>query len=238
LKYAFECPYAFKQRFMYGFNPPIDEALGLGKGLHDCLFELHDRALTGDDTSIAAVDELIDRHLHVPFAYPELRASLVKSAKKRLREYIEQRGATFPEIEHAERPIELDAGNGVRVAGRIDLIRRRDTDEVVVIDFKSNDRTQAEEVTDLQLQVYALGYKQATGRDASEVVVTNLDDLENDRELPVTEESLCGALSAVLRVADLLRINALPKEPRGSTDAERRDTCNRCDLIGLCRDAV
>ena len=28
LKYAFECPYAFKLRFMYGFNPPIDEALG------------------------------------------------------------------------------------------------------------------------------------------------------------------------------------------------------------------
>ena len=238
LKYAFECPYAFKLRFMYGFNPPIDEALGLGKGLHDCLFELHDRALNGGDTSVASVDELVDRHLHVPFAYPDLRANLVKSAKKRLREYIEQRGASFPEIEHAERPIELDAGNGVRVAGRIDLIRRRDTDEVVVIDFKSNDRTQAEEVTDLQLQVYALGYKQATGRYASEVVVTNLDNLDNDRKLPVTEESLSEALSAVLRIADLLRINDLPKEPRGETDADRHDTCSRCDLIVLCRDAV
>jgi len=238
LKYAFECPYAFKLRFMYGFNPPIDEALGLGKGIHDCLFELHDRAVTGGDTSVASADELVDRHLHVPFAYPDLRVNLVKSAKKRVREYIEQRGATFPEIEHAERPIELDAGKGVRVAGRIDLIRRRDTDEVVVIDFKSNGRTQAEEVTDLQLQVYALGYKQATGRDASEVVVTNLDDLENDRKLPVTTESLSEALSAVLRVADLLRINDLPKEPRGNTDGEKRDTCSRCDLMVLCRDAV
>jgi DNA helicase-2/ATP-dependent DNA helicase PcrA len=126
----------------------------------------------------------------------------------------------------------------VRVAGRIDLIRRRDTDEVVVIDFKSNDRTQAEEVTDLQLQVYALGYKQATGRDASEVVVTNLDDLENDRKLPVTPESLSEARTAVLRVAELLRVNDLPKEPRGNSDAQRRDTCRRCDLIVLCRDAV
>ena len=51
LKYAFDCPYAFKLRFMYGFNPPIDEALGLGKGLHDCLFELHYRALHGGDTN-------------------------------------------------------------------------------------------------------------------------------------------------------------------------------------------
>ncbi len=236
LKYAFECPYAFKLRFMYGFNPPIDEAMGLGKGLHDCLFELHDRALNGGDTSVGCVDELVDRHLHTPFAYPDLRENIVKSARRRLQEYIGQRGDSFPEIEHAERPIEVDAGNGIRVSGRIDLIRRRDTDEVVIIDFKSNDRTQAEEVTDLQLQVYALGYRQATGRDAYEVVVTNLDDLNNDRQLPVTEDSLSEAMDAVLRVADLLRANDPPKEPRGDTDVARRKTCSECDLVMLCSD--
>lgn len=32
LKYLFECPYSFKLRFLYGFNPPIHEALGYGKG--------------------------------------------------------------------------------------------------------------------------------------------------------------------------------------------------------------
>ena len=106
LKYAFDCPYAFKLRFMYGFNPPIDEALGLGKGLHDCLFELHDRALHGGDTSLDCVDELVERHLHTPFAYPELRENLATAAKRRLRAYLEQRQQTFAEIEHAERPID------------------------------------------------------------------------------------------------------------------------------------
>ncbi len=238
LKYAFECPYAFKLRFMYGFNPPIDEALGQGKGLHDCLFELHDRALNGGDTTVACVDELVDRHMYLPFAYDELREKLARSAKNKLREYIQQRGDTFAEIEHAERPVEIDAGNGVRVSGRIDLIRRRDTDEVVVIDFKSNDRTQAEEVTDLQLHVYALGYNQGVGRDASAAVVTNLDDLGADRQIPVTAESLEEARAAVQRVADLLRINDLPKDPRGESDGQKCETCRRCDLIVLCRDPV
>src|SRR5262249_54959385 len=158
-----------------------------------------------------------DRHVNLPFAYPELKEKLVRSARKKLREYIEQRGDGFSEIEHAERPVEIDAGNGVRVSGRIDLIRRRDTDEVVVIDFKSNDRTQAEDVTDLQLQVYALGYKQGAGGDASAVVVTNLDDLNVDRQLPVTAESLEEARAAVQRIAELLRENDLPKDPRGET---------------------
>ena len=47
LKYLFECPYQFKLRFLYGFNPPLHEALGYGKGLHDALSEVHKRALDG-----------------------------------------------------------------------------------------------------------------------------------------------------------------------------------------------
>lgn len=147
LKYAFECPYSFKLRFLYGFNPPSAEALGYGKGLHDALFELHDRVLRGEDGTNISVGELVDRHVFLPFAYPELRSTLSSSAAKRLEAYVAAREATFADIEHAERPIEIDLGDGIRVTGRIDLIRRRSTNEVVVIDFKSNDRTQQEEVT-------------------------------------------------------------------------------------------
>ncbi len=41
---CFECPYQFKLRFLYGFNPPLHEALGYGKSLHDALAEVHKRA--------------------------------------------------------------------------------------------------------------------------------------------------------------------------------------------------
>ena len=118
-------------------------------------------------------------------------------ARRRLEEYIVARRATFADIQHAERPIEIDLGDGIRVGGRIDLIRRRSTNEVVVIDFKSNDRTQQEEVTDLQLRVYALGYEQATGERANEVVVDNLDDLANPRRSTVDAAMLDEATEAV-----------------------------------------
>ncbi len=64
LKYLIECPYQFKLRFMYGFNPPIHEALGYGKGLHDALAEMHKRALAGDVPTKSETAELVDRHLH------------------------------------------------------------------------------------------------------------------------------------------------------------------------------
>jgi len=49
------------------------------------------------------------------------------------------------------------------------------------IDFKSNDRTQQEEVTSLQLRLYALGYRQATGETPTHVIVDNLDDLDHPK---------------------------------------------------------
>lgn len=234
LKYAFECPYSFKLRFLYGFNPPIAEALGYGKGLHDALFEMHDRILQGEDIDPSCVPELVDRHVFLPFAYRDLRDTLSAAANRRLETYIAERGATFADIEHAERPIEIDLGDGIRVTGRIDLIRRRSTNEVVVIDFKSNDRTQQEEVTDLQLRVYALGYEQATGERATEVVVDNLDDLPNPRRSTVDDAMLVEAADAVREVGGRLRGNAYPRAPRGDGAEAWDRTCERCDLVGIC----
>jgi len=128
LKYAFECPYSFKLRFLYGFNPPIAEALGYGKGLHDALFEMHDRVLQGEEIDVDCVPELVERHVYLPFAYRDLRETLSAAAMRRLEAYIADRSATFTDIEHAERPIEIDLGDGIRVTGRIDLIRRRSTE--------------------------------------------------------------------------------------------------------------
>ncbi len=233
LRYAFECPYSFKLRFLYGFNPPIAEALGYGKGLHDCLFELHDRALNGGDTSEEVCEELVERHLNLPFAYPRLKTQLSEKAIERLRAYIAARSIDFDKIEHAERPVEIELGNGVRVTGRIDLVRRRDTNEVVVIDFKSSPRAQQEEVTDLQLRLYALGYRQATGENAHSVVVDNLDDLSS-REQPVTEETLDEARAAVGEAATLMRSNEFPRRPKGEASADRDRTCDRCDMAGVC----
>ena len=234
LKYAFECPYSFKLRFLYGFNPPIAEALGYGKGLHDALFEMHDRVLQGEEIDVDCVPELVERHVYLPFAYRDLRQTLSAAAMRRLEAYIAERGATFADIEHAERPIEIDLGDGIRVTGRIDLIRRRSTNEVIVIDFKSNDRTQQEEVTDLQLRVYALGYEQATGERANEVVVDNLDDLSHPRRDGVTPGMLQEAATAVRQVGERLRGNAYPRHPSGIDDAARDHTCRRCDLVGIC----
>ncbi|MCF6369719.1 RecB family exonuclease [Rhizobium halophilum] len=175
IRYFFECPYQFKMRTLYGFNAPLDEALGYGKSLHDALAELHMRAISGETVDASWVDPLVDRHLRVPFAYPSLRDTMREAARRTVAAYIDARQGEFAQLEFSEKAIELSLGNGVSLAGRIDLVRRRDSGDVAIVDLKSNERAQAEALTEAQLHIYALGYRELTGRDADFVETYELD---------------------------------------------------------------
>jgi DNA helicase II / ATP-dependent DNA helicase PcrA len=175
LKYFFECPYQFKLRILYGFNAPIHEALGYGKSLHDALAEVHARAIRGDvaDAGGGAAPrrDAPARALRLPGARQQLeqRPSACCATTSRQRRL-------FDKIEFSEKQIEIDLGDGVTVNGRIDLVRRIDTGETTIVDLKSSDRAQAEDVTETQLHVYALGYQDLTGRRPDYVEIYELDE--------------------------------------------------------------
>ena len=77
---------------------------------------------------------------------------------------------------YSEKQIQVHVAPGITVDGRIDLIRRLDTDETSIVDFKSTERAQAEDVTRDQLHVYAVGYQELTGQRADLIEVLNLDE--------------------------------------------------------------
>ncbi len=226
LKYFFECPYQFKLRFMYGFNPGYNERLGYGKSLHDALAEVHRRALDGDQIDSTSVPGLLDTHFHLPFAWDELRADMRAKADQVLRRYFAENAELLDKIEHAEKTIELKLADGVVVHGRIDLIRRTDTNQIIVIDFKSTDRAQEENATRDQLNIYALGYQQLTGRPADLVEIYNLDKGVGaavrelvDPQLLVATEGRVVAAGREIRAGNLCR----PQQ------------CGGCELQGMCR---
>jgi len=232
LKYLFECPYQFKLRFLYGFDHPIHEELGYGKSLHDALAEIHKRAIDGDIVDMSDVEELVDRHLNIPFAGEELTKQLRGSACEAIRRYLRENGEHLRNTLHSEQPIRVHVAPGVTVDGRIDLIRRLDTDETSIVDFKSTHRAQADEVSRDQLHVYAAGYRELSGVNADLVEVLNLDDSTSSTREVVDEKLLDDIRGKIQEAGDALRKNRLPRRPSGY------DTCARCDLAGLCRDSV
>jgi DNA helicase-2/ATP-dependent DNA helicase PcrA len=229
LKYFFECPYQFKLRFLYGFNPPIHEALGYGKSVHDVMAEVHKRAIDGDIVSDLEAEELVDRHLNAPFAYPQLRATLRQAAIRAVERYITENRELLCNTEYSEQQVQVHVAPGITVDGRIDLIRRLDTNETAIVDFKSSDRTQAEEITRDQLHVYAVGYQELTGKRADLLEVLNLDPGGVSTREVVNDTLLGGIREKIRHAGEDLRANRLPRLSRWC------ETCDRCDLAGLCR---
>jgi DNA helicase-2/ATP-dependent DNA helicase PcrA len=100
-----------------------------------------------------------------------LRQQLSDAAQKVIKEYLLKNQQGFKHLEFSEKAIEIPLGDGVSIAGRIDLVRRLDTGEVTIVDLKSIDRAQSEAVTEKQLHIYALGYQELTGRQADYVEI-------------------------------------------------------------------
>jgi DNA helicase II / ATP-dependent DNA helicase PcrA len=226
LKYFFECPYQFKLRILYGFNPPIYEGLGYGKSLHDALADVHARAIQGKAVDESAAAALIGTHLHLPYAYKALRETLEKSATGIVENYIAKNKADFDKIEFSEKGIELHLGDGVSVVGRIDLVRRKDTNEVTVVDLKTAERSQAEEVTEVQLHIYALGYQELTGKRADYVEIYELEE-QKRKPRSVDDDFIAAVKTNVRDAATSLRQGVLPPKP-----AEK--ACTSCDFRLLC----
>ncbi len=226
LKYFFECPYQFKLRVLYGFNAPIHEALGYGKSLHDALAEVHARAMRGDVPDTSEVPSLMQTHLRVPYAYPALRQQLEAAGERVVRDYLHDNAAFLEKIEFSKKQIEISLGDGVTVNGRIDLVRRLDTGETTIVDLKSSDRAQPEEVTETQLHVYALGYEELTGRRSDYVEVYELEERKR-RPRSVDAEFIEDVKTQVRGAADALRRGDLPARPAAKK-------CGACDYRGMC----
>jgi len=226
LKYFFECPYQFKLRILYGFNAPIHEALGYGKSLHDALAEVHARAQRGDVADASEVPRLVETHLHAPYAYPALRQQLEQTAERVLRDYLSDNAALFDKIEFSEKQIEVSLGDGVSIVGRIDLVRRIDTGETTIVDLKSTDRAQPEDVTEAQLHVYALGYQDLTGRRPDYVEIYELDERKR-KPRSVDDDFIADVKTKVRGAAGALRTGALPAVPAP-------EKCRSCDYRGMC----
>jgi len=231
LKYYFTCPYLFKLRFLYGFDAPINRALGYGKSLHDALAEIHAESIRGNVPEIMDVERLVDNHLHLPFANQQVRDNLVRAAQDALTRYLREHGHNLHRLEHVEKTVELKLADGIVVNGRIDLIRRTDTNEICIVDFKSQDRAQAEDITARQLQVYAVGYEQLTGTKADLIEIHNLDRGGAIREV-IDDRLTLETLDVVANAGRALRNNDLPRLVSWC------DNCKSCDLTAICRNTL
>jgi DNA helicase-2/ATP-dependent DNA helicase PcrA len=191
----------------------------------ECPYQFKLRILYGFNAPLAEALGY-GKSLHDALAEVHSRAA----AQKVIEAYIRKNRVDFDKVEFSEKAIEIAMGDGVSVVGRIDLVKRLDTGEVTIVDLKSSDRVQREQITEAQLHVYALGYQELTGRRADYVEIYELDDQRQIRR-PVADEFMEDVKRDVYAAARALRENNLDPKPGAKT-------CGRCDYCNLCSAAV
>jgi ATP-dependent DNA helicase UvrD/PcrA len=102
--------------------------------------EIHKRAIDGDIVSGLDADDLVDKHLNIPFAYPALRTDLRRAAIQAVRRYVEENRTRLENTLYFDQQIQVRVAPGITVDGRIDLITRLDTGEtsidILVLDMR------------------------------------------------------------------------------------------------------
>lgn len=227
-KYWSECPYAFKLRFIFGFNPPLVEAIGYGKSLHDALAEAHRRAIAGEIPTRDDVDQLIDNHLNLPFAYPTMHDTLENAAKRALANYFDRHSHNLADAIHSEKSIEFSPRQGLVVQGRIDLVIEQASNIVRLVDFKSTSRAQMDDVTQDQLMIYAAGFKELEGSYPDYIEVINLDDTGAAVRNAVEEGKVNRVIDSLQEAGEDIRKGQFLRVATGS------DKCMTCDMQGIC----
>jgi DNA helicase-2/ATP-dependent DNA helicase PcrA len=231
LKAFFDCPYKFKLISLYGFNLPITERMGYGNSIHNVLMEIHRRHLSGEDVSKIDVALLVDTHVHIPYATGIVLENIKETTKHVTEAYLEENLADFDNIEYAEQEIQIDLGDGIMVNGRMDLIRKMDLNGrelTTIIDFKSRKESQDQDITIEQLSMYALGYKELTGKTADRLQIYNLDENNNSKHTQLIDNNGIDIIrEKIIYSANEIRDNKLAKTCEVKT-------CQTCWHKQLC----
>ena len=225
----FDCAYRFKLSMFYGFVQPIVPALGYGKTMHEIVMNIHRRFLSGETLSSEDIEQIVNDSFYLPYANPKLQDNMLEGAKKSIAGYVTKNQDDFANITMAEADIELDMGDGIKVNGRIDLVKRREIsgeEKTYIVDFKTASREVTECINAEQLKIYALGYQKLTGKTADYLEIYNLDNSESERQR-VTEGLLENVSRDIRDAASNIRNNDLPRKCS-------KEKCQKCYLNYLC----
>ncbi|MCU0849276.1 MAG: ATP-dependent helicase [Spirochaetes bacterium] len=224
----YHCLYHFKLTYFYGFVQPLSPRLGYGRSLHDIVMDLHRGYTDAGDVPKELLSAMIDRNFYLPYADKVINKELKEKAVKSVDQYYDDNYADFNKIVFSEKEIELDFGNGIRVNGRIDLVKRMEMDgeRTFIVDFKTAERPMYLNISEEQLKIYALGYKKLSGEDADYMEFYNLDTNEQDRKR-LNADDLQKTSEKIVSAANNIRSDKLEKKCI-------KERCKSCYMSHIC----
>lgn len=206
----FNCDYGFKLSKIYGFANPINLRMGYGLSIHNMAREINKYVLENKVTQIPdeKMQEIFDS-FYLPYIGKAEKVNKVLSEKAAecIKKYTLENASKFKEVEYVEKYIEVPLGDDILVSGRIDLIRKKDIGgkwHVIIVDYKTGHKVPSELEQRLQLEIYALGYKQLKGENADSMEIVDIEGNNVISSRAVVEENLIKTTEMIEDACDVV----------------------------------
>jgi DNA helicase-2/ATP-dependent DNA helicase PcrA len=216
------CPYQYRIRHIWGYQPGLKERVGYGNALHFCLRNAAGMIKDGINP-LTAVATSVDKHFFLPFMSEDATRGIRQAAKKKLIQYTVKRMDDTKNIKEVETRIEFPLQRST-IAGRVDVILHN-KNELEIRDYKTSDKVISQDEAELQIRLYSLGLRMV-GEPITKASIAYLDDArvntvgitENDIEKArqLTESYVSGIMNRCF-------------------EAKPGEHCKECDYHLICK---
>lgn len=230
----FSCDYGFKLSKIYGFANPINLRMGYGLSIHNMAREINKYVLENKVSQIPdeKMQEIFDS-FYLPFVgkAEKVNKVLAEKAVDCIKKYTLENAPKFKEVEYVEKYIEVPLGDDILVSGRIDLIRKKDIGgkwHVIIVDYKTGHKIPSELEQRLQLEIYALGYKQLKGENADSMEIVDIEGNKVISSRAVVEENLVKTTEMIEDACDAVL------EGKIKNKSCEKQKCKNCSRKQMC----
>ncbi len=230
----FDCDYSFKLSKIYGFVSPINIRMGYGASIHNMAKEINKYVLENKTATIPPekLQDILDG-FYLPFVgnASMIKEVLFEKAAKCIKKYTVENASKFSEVEYVEKYIEVPLRDDILVSGRIDLIRKKDIGgkwHVIIVDYKTGNKVPTPLEQRLQLEIYALGYKQLTGSNADVMEIVDIEGNEVISSRAVINDNLVETQDMIEKACDTI----IEGKFNPKTCDEKK--CKNCSQKGMC----
>ncbi|PTD94493.1 hypothetical protein C9439_02160 [archaeon SCG-AAA382B04] len=228
LRFYDRCPYDYKLRYIYGFNPKIVMALGYGRAVHNILNIIHTRFQNRAPTE-KEIEDIVENNFYLRYAPDKKEEQFQENVEDIVKNYAEGFSGDFSLTLNTEKEFEFSMGNAL-ISGSIDLVKKLDEDGnlegIEIVDFKNKEESEMATDYEKQLKLYAIAALNSLDLNPQRATVHHLDDNSNSNVV-IEEDELEKTEKEVKNEVRKIMHRDFPKMPS-------KDKCSDCDFKYIC----
>jgi len=218
-----KCPYFYRFRHVWGYQPGLSAMLGYGITLHFCLRYAAELIRDKGYSPMSAIATSVDRNFHLPFAGEARTKKAKEKAKRKLVQFVMGHVDDMRNIKEVESRIEFPVCRAT-IAGKVDVILH-DGEGVEVRDYKTSDKVITPEEAAMQVQLYTTGLKMV-GESVTRGSISYLEDAATE-PVDVGDDALhIARTTAEENIEGIVRRDFTPRPGK---------SCKICDYTRICR---